>query len=233
MKIELLHYEVNRKWQSHNNYRAGLSDNQLDLTLRDAISYYFEHLAFGNDPRGTKLGAEDSIQRSEMLSTLLKTSSISAGAAQSDGLYPFPIPSNYGSYRESTVATNCGKFDVHLKPHDDMNEVLRSYNQKPSKKFKRAIAFLRSGNLYVYLPTGVTPTLLNLFYYKKPNEVCLGTYPDIPNVGSGPGANMPKVECDLPEKYHYLVVDIAVAELNRIYGDVTRLNISTEKILSQ
>lgn len=232
MKIELLHYEVNRKWGMHNSYRHGVADNVRDLVLRDAISVYFNFFAFGSKPKGIDFGGEDTFQRSDMLSTLLLDLSIPVGAVHDDGSYPFELPANFGSMHEAYIETDCGRFDLHTYKHQQKNDTLRDFHTRPSKRFKRAVGFLRDGFLYVHLPTDVTATTMMLYYYKVPNEVCIGTYPEIPEVGQAVGSNLPKVECDLPEKYHYLVVDIAVAELCRTYGDLNRLNLSNDKIFS-
>lgn len=231
MKIEKLHYEVRRQWQMHNSYRRGMPDNKMDLVIQDAISVYFNYYAFGMKPNHIDFGAESDFQRSDMLSTLLTTQVILPGSVINDGSIPFAKPSNFGTYQESYVNTSCGKLDVNIRQHSDMNEVLRSYHRRPSKKFKKARGFLRD-KIYVFVPEDITVESIQLYYYKYPAKVCLGTYPDIPDVGQSAGANLPKVQCDLPENYHHLVVSIAVQELDRVYGDTQRLQLQNQKILS-
>lgn len=216
----------------HKSYRRGLSDNNIDLTIQEAVSIYFEYFAFGNKRAGVTVEAEETMQRIDALSTLLRLSQLTFSFDSVDGSKAYIIPGSYGTYRDAYATTNCGKMDIHIYGNDHVNEVLRSYHRRPSKKFKRACGFIRNGYLHIYFPAGITVESVNLYYYKQPDKVCLGTYPQIPDVGQPAGPNLPKVECDLPEKYHYLVVAIAVQELNRIYGDVNRLTIQSEKVLS-
>lgn len=216
----------------HKSYRRGLADNDIDLTLQEACSVYFEYFAFGNLRAGITIGAEDTMQRTDALSTLLRLSQLVFSSDSVDGSKAYKIPANYGTYRDGYAETDCGRFDIKIHPNDQINDVLRSYHRKPSKKFKRAVGFIRNGYLHINFPVGITVDKVYLYYYKQPDKICIGTYPEIPDVGQPAGPLLSKVECDLPEKYHYMVVAIAVQELNRIYGDLNRLSIQTDKILS-
>jgi hypothetical protein len=231
MKIEELHYELMRKWQMHNSYRDGLTDVEKDAVLNNAVDFFFERYVFGRPGKATPIGAEQSMQRSDMLSTLLVSSTISPGAMNGDGSYSFSLPSNYRSMREAFLDATCGKMTVRVYGHDKMMDVMRNKHRSPSKKFMRAAAFRRGNDLNVFLPAGEIAGNMTIYYYRKPARIALGTYPEIPDVGGLPGANIPKTECDIPEQYHPWIVDIAVQELASIYGDVNRLNIQSSKIL--
>ena len=230
MKVEELHYELIRKWQLHNSYRDGLSDVEKDAVLNDAVRIYFERYAFGRPGRVTPIGAEQSMRRTDMLASLVETVVMQFPALPSnDGSYSLALPANYASMREAHVTTNCGKMFVRLYGHDKMMDVIRNKHRGPSKRFMRAIAFRRKEELHVFIPEGVTVESVEMYYYRQPAVIRLGTYPQIPDLGTPPGANLPKTQCDITEKYHSWVVDIAVEELCRIYGDVNRLNVNQQK----
>lgn len=239
MIIEELHKELERKWYLNgNNYRPGLTDLQKDQVLNESIFDYVEYFRHGRNPKELNFGLEFDQQRTDMLDTLIRSFPqepllSASGINTSENEYTFDfrdltIP--YKSYISSRLSTNCGDVKVRIEQHGDMNTVLSDDHRKPNKSFKEVPAFLRNDTLHVYTGGLFTVNGLKLSYLKKPARVRLGTYGSVPTAQVPNPPLLPKTECDLPEDYHPLLLDIAVQNLDRIYRDTPGVQIQTDKI---
>lgn len=241
MIIEQLHSEVKRKWDMlGNNIRPNLTDLEIDVVLNTAIFIYIEYALYNKNPRNFNFGFETTQQRLDMIQTLvvaypeqpeIDVQSLGEGIYRinflTDTVYPLK------SLRKAMVYDpECKSYyAVYIYQHDDLDWKLKDYHYKPSQKWKRAAGALRNDSLYIYTAGEFTITKAKITYIKKPNEVALGTYTIHPTIQVPfPSTIKPQTECDLPEDYHYLIVDLAVEELSRIYLDVNRKNLQTEKI---
>ena len=243
MIIEQLHSEVKRKWDMlGNNVRPNLSDLEVDVVLNTAIFLYTEYALYNKNPRSFNFGFETTQQRLDMLQTLVvaypEQPEIDL-TPLGDNIYRINFLTDtilpLKSLRKARVYDpDCKAFyNVFIYQHDDLDWKLKDYHYKPSKAWKRAVGVIRNDSLYVYTNGEYSLTKARITYIKKPNEVALGTYTIHPTIEEPfPIAIKPQVECDLPEDYHYLIVDLAVEELSRIYLDVNRKNLQTEKIVN-
>ena len=121
-------------------------------------------------------------------------------------------------------------------------------HRRPSDKWKRKVAVIEQStnasvekSLFVYSESAVDN--ISLEYLRKPIEVYFGGYDSVEytNCINTGGTNCTQyyhfsgipsdpVDCDLPESYHNLVVDIAVQEFARILEDGNRFNLTQDKI---
>lgn len=223
-----------------NNVRPNLTDLQVDNVLNTAIFLYTEYALYNKNPRSFNFGFETSQQRLDMIKTLVVSYPEQEEIVPDDlgsGIYKvdLSVKPKYDlkSLRKArvTVPDCTDTYRVDIYQHDDLDWKLEDYHYGPSAKWKKAIGALRDNNLYIYTKDEFTVDKVRLTYIKKPAEVALGTYTIHPTVENpNPTTVKTKTECDLPEEYHYLLVDLAVEELSRIYLDVNRKNLQTEKI---
>jgi hypothetical protein len=231
MIIEELHFELKRRAQlNYTNYWKGMTDLETDSILRSAINDYVEMFAYGRNDKEYKVGFEVTQQRIDMLSTLV------VGMPEQNFITPFTSDTNLGIYqfrfedleydykhllRAYLIVKECNYIiDVTLEQTGDLNTVLLDDNRKPSLTWRRAVGQIRKSSdtskssLYIYTGNQFTPVGLYLEYIKRPQEVCLGTYSSIPTSTTPNPPLKPKVECDLPEDYHDIMLQIAL----QIYG---------------
>lgn len=230
MIIEKLHWNVRFEWDKLNNsHKRYLSDPEVDRVLNLAISDYVTMFTHGTNIQKYRLGFEVNQQRLDMLQTLV-ISLKDLNVTKEDDIYIFNLESLSKPYF-SYLPSNCKikyctpLFGIEMEKH--LNS-LGQYHTKPSKLWKRVIGRIRQNSLVLYTNDEFEIETLNLNYIKKPNEVCLGTYPELTDLG---GANKGKVECDLPDDYHNLIVTIAVQNLQRIFESPTE-QFSDKKILN-
>ena len=239
MVIELLHKELERKWYLNgNNYRPGLTPLQKDQVLNESIFDYVEYFLHGRNPKQLNFGIEFDQQRTDMLDTLLQSypqepllAFSDVDATENEYTFDFTdLTKPYKSYVTSRLSTNCGDIKVRIEQHGDMSTVLTDSHRKPNLKFKEVPGFLRNDAVHIYTGGLFKVSGLKLTYIKKPNRVALGTYNDIPTSDNPNPGLLLKTECDLPEDYHNLLVEIAVQNLDRIYRDIPGVQIQTQKI---
>ena len=82
----------------------------------------------------------------------------------------------------------------------------------------------------MYPDGAFVPIKIYLTYIKKPNEICLGTYPSIENKNIPNAPLKTKTDCDLPEEYIDILVAIAVQEVHRRYSNINDLQVVQQKI---
>lgn len=231
MVIEQMHFELKRRSQrNYTNFWKGMSSAEADSILNSAINDYVEMFCYGRNDKQYRIGFEVTQQRIDMLSTLF------IGAPEQAALVPFTSANNiyefklddlkydYKHYVRAYVqVSECApNMSVVIEQSGDLNAVLSDDNRKPSLTWRRLVGQIRKSSdsngssLYIYTNGEMTPIGLNLEYIKRPAEICLGTYNDIPTTDNPNPGIKSRVECDLPEDYHDLVVEIAV----QIYGGI-------------
>lgn len=238
MQIEKLHYLLELEWNKNSNaHRKGLTDLEKDMILNMSIFDYVEMFLHGINSKGFDIGFEVTTQMLDMLDTLVVSYPEQPElypAREEDGLWMIDLSRlkyTFKNYKTSWLfIEGCElPFEVSLEQHGDRNNVLKSHHRKASRLWKHIPAFLRNNKLYLH--TGdMVPDTFRITYIKKPAEVCIGTYQDIPTVENPNPPLKNKVECDLPEEYHYLLIRIAVQNLYRIYGEVQQDALIDKKI---
>jgi hypothetical protein len=227
MQIELLHYKLEREWDKlSNKHRRYLTPLEKDEILNMSIDDYFDLFAHGRNEKGFQLGFEETQQRIDMLHTLVRSwpeEPVLTPVLIESGIYLIDfdnLQDIYGSFDSARVTvTGCPEdFKVILEQHSDLGTVLQDYHRKPSKVWKRIPGTIRNNKLYLYTNEEFVPEAVKITYLKRPNEVCLGTYTEIPTVDLPGPPIKPKVDCDLPDRYVNLLMTIAAQNLSRLYG---------------
>jgi len=209
MIIEQLHWEVDNEIDKLNNgHIYNITDPERDRLLNIVIKDFVEIFYNGTNPKQYRLGFEVNQQRIEMLESLIREKTLIRDSNS------FTLPEL--SYVIDVDATDtCGQemyVDIIKSSVNNNSE----YNSNPL--IQQLILTRINGKLKIKgnYPSNQLNRLV-LTYLSKPNEVCLGTYEDISNIGSSQLKN--KVECNLSERYHYLLPIMAAQEFFRINGD--------------
>lgn len=246
MIIQRIHSEIKLRYNKLNsNHLRDIPTAFLDDIINEVIQDYVEMFWNGINYKGYKVGFEVTKQRMDMLSTLVVgESAINALTAQSIisthtnyNIYQFNLSDLSPTVRHTVrmyLNTNCGEFKVNVRPHNHLNAVLRDTNEEPSKIWKRAVgAFRQTKVVDIYIPKDVVITNLVVEYLKEPLKVYFGGYDTLEFLNGDATANSvgdSSVECELPEIYHSLLVDMVVQELANILKDIDRYNLMREKV---
>ena len=219
----------------YSNSKKSFSDAEIDAIINNAIQEYTEMYYSGNNSKAANiLGFEATQQRIDMLQTLVFEDLDIDLEPYSDNIYRLNLTSleqPYKHHLRSVVKSTDGcTIKLNLEQSGDLDQVLSDANRQPSKKWNRAVGRIRNNYLYVYVDDDVIPTTITIEYLKQPDEVCLGTYSDLPTLDNPLPALKPQVHCDLPEDYHHLVVTLAVMEISRILEDANRLQLKANRL---
>ena len=209
MIIEELHWAFDSEVDKLNNgHIYNLTDPEKDRLLNIAIKDYVEIFFNGTNPKQYRLGFEINKQRIEMLDSLIRETTLIRESNY------FALPEL--SYVIDVDAKNLCGDELYV---DIIKSSVHNNSEYVSNPLIGQLMLTRvNGKLKI---KGEYPssqlTRLGLTYLAIPNEVCLGTYEDISNIGSPQLKN--KVECNLNERYHYLIPIMAAQEFYRINGD--------------
>ena len=246
MIIEQMHFELKRRAErNYTNFWKGLSDPEADAILNSAINDYVEMFCYGRNNKQYQIGFEVTQQRIDMLSALFigaPDQSVLTPFSSANNIYEFKLDDLKYDYkhhiRSYALVSECNaNMNVTIEQSGDLNTVLSDDNRKPSLIWRRLVGQIRkssdsdNSSLYIYTNGTCTPIGLNVEYIKKPNEVCLGTYRGIPTTDNPNPAIKPKVECNLSEDYHDLVVEIAVQIYGGIIENSNKFQISKSRIV--
>lgn len=231
MQVERLHYLLELQWNKlSNNQRTYLTDLEKDTYLNIAIKDYFEIFGHGRNPKGINLGFEVIQQRKDQLNTLVREVDL-IPTLLSTNKYFMEFPEDYGTYStcRATIedCTNTNK--VVIEQHGDKDTVLNDHHRKPSKKWAKCVGFEINGGLNIHTDNQVV-TSVELTYWKKPDEVALGTYNDIPSTVNPNPPLIPRSNTDLPDKYEDLVVQLAIWNLSKTYNNQISYQLTKDKI---
>jgi len=248
MKIARMRHEIKLRWNKINsNHKKDFPDAYLDDIINDSIHEYIEIFYSGHNPKRYNLGFEITQQRIDMLSTLVVPDSSVTATLVSDNTYKYNLDSLTPKYshflRGAIIVENCNNLSIPINiiRHNDFDHKMDDENTKPSLKWKRCLGLIKgndSGNqmLYLYTDDNYVATNLHIEYLKKPKKVFSGGYDSLEfllgDSTAYKSADTP-VDCDLPEQYHTLIVDIAVQNIARILEDPNKFQITEEKIFKQ
>lgn len=219
MTIELLHWEVRNEINKlQNNHKKYLTDIEVDSAINKGINDYINLFYYGHTDIAPIEGFEENRQRLDMFDTLIGCVTETSNTDDYCGYKRNKIDFNrldFKSLISASVCSKCGITKVTEVAWNELDANLQDYHRQPSNRFKRILGTFKQDILYIYSESALTD--VNITYLKKPNEVCIGTYPDLSNKDNDPTNLKEKVECNLPDCFHYLVIKLAVRNLQRIY----------------
>lgn len=249
MKIARMRHEIKLRWNKINsNHKKDLPDAYLDDIINDSIHEYVEIFYSGQNPKKYNLGFEVTQQRIDMLSTLVVPDNSSVTATHVSGnKYTYQLDDlnpTYGHFlRGSVIVESCDNLSIpiYIIRHNDFDTKIGDENTKPSLKWRRSLGLIKGDTdggqvLYVYTDDNFTATNLKIEYLKKPRKVFSGGYDSYEYLlgdTTAPSSSDTPIDCDLPELYHTLVVDIAVQNIARMLEDINKIQITEEKIFKQ
>lgn len=245
MTIDRLRFEIKLRWNALNsNQKQDFPDAYLDDIINNSIEDYVEMFYTGTNPKKFNIGFEVTQQRIDMLSTLVVPFKAATGVLVQTNIYKVDLGVLNPDYRHflrgSVIAVSCDnkRIPIEIVRHNDIDKKLLDENTKPSLKWLRALGtFKQEGDgtaLYIYTDSNFTATSVELEYLRNPVKVYSGGYDTLeflfgdltkPKIGD------PKIECDLPENYHNILVDIAIQNISRIFRDPNMLELLEQKLV--
>lgn len=241
MSIKEIHYEVKLKSNKvDSQYRRDLTPLEIDTILNDQINMFVDINYPGFNPR--KEAFETSQNVTDKLSTLVVKQPFGVSIAPSkdaDNVYEFKLSSS-SNYRHlirgsfEVKQSDCTKkVSADFHQHDDLDFVLSDPFKKPNFKWGRVVAVFGedsdvSGDqsVYGYADSSFEITAFLPEYLRHPVKVSIGGYNDVD------GNPVTLQELDLPEHTHRMIVDMTVAEIQRILKDAESYQLFAEKIKS-
>lgn len=219
MIIQRLHQEIKSSTNKldSNSYRD-LPPEIIDDIVNFCQNRYTEDLAFGYNKSGYNYGFEVDGQRLDMLQTLVVPTTLSPASTIILGteliLHSFNLPEDYRHYARINYNTTCKLQPVEIVQHGQLDALLKDEYKKPSLIWQRALGVIKNKQLNVYAPETIAE--LNLDYIKNPRPVFFGGYNtlefDEGDVTAYNAASTP-VTSEIPESYHYLLVDLCAQEI--------------------
>lgn len=246
-----MRHEIKLRWNKLNsNHKKDLPDAYLDDIINDSIHEYIEIFYSGNNRKKYNVGFEVTQQRIDMLSTLIVPDGLSLTATHLSGnKYAYDLNNLSPKYlhflRGNVIVDACDSLSIpiNIVRQNDFDHKMDDENTKPSLKWKRALGLIKGNSvttthrvLYVYTDDNFVATKLKIEYLRQPVKVFSGGYDSLEyllgDTTAYKSTDTP-VDCDLPEEYHTLVVDIAVQNIARILEDINKFQITEEKIFKQ
>lgn len=246
MTIREIHQRIKLGYNKiDSNHKPDIPPAYLDLTIQGVINDYIDIFYSGNNFKRFKLGFEVTQQRIDMLGTLVESTSLQAFPLSEDDetiIFPFSnLDKPYRNWVRGTINTECGNINIKPTQHGELNFTLNDPMQRSSRKWKRLVSAIRSNPeqddrmaLIVYpsedFPINEIGNEITLEYIRQPRVVFFGGYNSIDGLYN---ASDDPVTTDLPEPYHYLIVDMAVQELARNLADGAGYQLITDKIITK
>lgn len=247
MTIFKMHYLIKEEANKLNsNHLRDLNTLQIDETINE-VQNILQQSLLKDDAR-----AEVSQQKSEILAPFLikypKQPFIPLTKVGTIGNHDV-----YTAKKSDLIAdfvhelrlyseTDCGIINVGLYQHEDLNYILEFDNQlKPSKKWKRLVGTLNDEGFTIYAEKGHKVKNLYIEYYRKPKDVFFGGYDSLEysmcrkkqgNVDCSQyySKNDDPVDSEYPDKFHRLLVNMAVKEIYRKLQFGGGIQLEQEKI---
>lgn len=250
MTIDRMRFEIKLRWNKINsNHKKDLPDPYLDDIINDAINEYVEMFYSGHNPKQFQVGFEITQQRIDMLSTLVVPHESISATLVSPSIYKIRFSSLDPKYRHflrgSIEVPNCEgvTIPIDIQRHNDLDRKLMDENTKPSLLWKRCLGAIKQDTvgvnpnsaLFLYVPEEIVAATVtcDLEYLRKPVKVFSSGYDSLEFLKGDTTAYQSsdsKVDCDLPEDFHTVVVDIAVQMIARMLEDNNKNQITEEKI---
>lgn len=257
MIIREVHWEIKQRYNKmDSNSKKDFTPMELDALIWDVVMDYVEIFYSGNNLKKYKLGFEVTQQRIDMLSSLVVTDSLQPSLipnVTSLNKYEFYLgtPNLVEDYLHLVrvyANTNCGKINVKIERHGDLNYILEDSFRKPSKRWRRLVGTLSKSSsndyessLYIHSENDFIVDNLDIEYIKVPIRPYFGGYNSIEynqcikvngsncNDFYNNATTIP-VMTDINENYHGLLVDMVVQEISRRLEDGNRFSLKQDKI---
>ena len=226
MTIAEMHWEFDFRYNKINsNQKYQFTPIEKDTLLNDAVFRFVETKYNLLDVRQKDMDAINTLIVDEVIPT------------SSHRLLYTALSSQYMHFINSTLTTNCGKFAVRVVQHDDIDSWLSDPLRQPSKLWRRALVTFTGDGIQFYLPDGVTLSSVNITYLKYPDILFYGTYnlttfsyPGYNSVeystsGTGYQIGDPPVNCNIPDTYHHVIVDMAVEQAAKNLYDEAQIQV--------
>jgi len=222
MIIKRLHQEIKyavNKLDSQNY--PDLVPEMIDDVINFVQNRYVEDLVMGNNNSGYNYGFEIDRQRLDMLQTLVipdtTLSVVSTSIISPDCIaHVFNLPENYKHYIRFYYSNDCKFQPIDIKSHDQLNSLIKNDLTKPSLIWERAIGGIESNTLKAYIAETISDVTIE--YIKQPRNVFFGGYNTLEyDEGDSTAYNTTTqpITSELPEQYHYLLVDLCAQEIYR------------------
>lgn len=229
MTIERMHFNIKLQYNKLNtNHNQDLPPAYIDDVLNMVISDIVEIFYSGENHYGTNLGYEVTQQMMDYLNVL----TVQASFLNQNII---TLPTAYRHFINGTHTTvPCPECNVNINVvrHNDLNLKMIDEHHKPSLKWKRSLGVFKGNTLTIYSEHPVQ--LVTLTYLKHPVKVFIGGYNSLEYISGDTTAyssTTPKVDCDLPESVHNLVVSLAVTKLAEIMGDLQKAQIFENRFI--
>jgi hypothetical protein len=246
MDIKRMHSEVKLRFNKLNsNHKTDLPTAFIDDFLNDAQNEFVEICYSANAAKRFKLGFEFTQQRMDMLSSLVIPEEDASLTLIKPNIYRINLDNLIHKYRNFVsgyINTNCGKIDLNIIRHSDLEGMLINENTKPSKVWRRCLATMvgnsiTAGNQSIFVYTGgqFTPINATLTYLKEPRKMFYSGYNTLEYINgdlTAPSVATLPINCELPDtgSSHTLIVDIAVQLIARSLEDLSKIQITEDKI---
>lgn len=242
MTIQRMHHEIKLRLNKINsNHKQDLPTAFIDDFINDAQFRYIEIFYSGNNAKRFPIGFEVTQQRIDMLSTLVPPSTNFPVTNYDTDIYKFNFKDlnyPYLHFLRGSILTDCGKMELNIIKHDEFDDVLVDENRKPSLKWRRAIGIIQSDNdgngvIYMYTNGEYEPNFINMSFIRKPSSVFYGGYDTLEFINGDPNAynsTTQSINCELPEQYHSIVVDIAIELISRSIEDINQSKLTQDLI---
>jgi len=246
-----IHKEIKLRYNKLNsNHKRSLPSPYIDDIIKKSTFDYIDLFATGNNLKKFKVGFEVTQQRMDMLSTLVVPEETLDGTLFNDdiGIYEFKLKNLTNKYfhkvRVFYYDKVCNKIvPITIVTHDELDNILRSDLDKPSKKWDRLIAKFATdsdtsteSSLYVYTNKEFELSSITIEYIRCPAKAFVGGYDTLEYLEGdedAPNQTSAVVNPDIPDKYCDVLVSICVQNLARILYDKAQLEFTNEDLLSK
>lgn len=251
--IQRIHQDFKLNFNKLNsNHNLDLPAAYIDDLANRAINEYQDIFFHGTNAKKFKIGFEVIQQRLDMLSNLVEKDKflapISTDSTNSGyDIYEFDLSQlnpEYKTHVKSKIDCVCGKIDIGIKQHNDIESLLKYKDTFPSLDWKRIYGLIAGAKLgtqdkssmYVYTPSNSFVTRLQIDYLRKTPKVFSGGYNTLEYAYGDLSAyniNSPIVHCELKEEYLHILVSIMVDIMARILSDSEQVQLMQDKLINQ
>lgn len=250
MNIKRMHHEIKLKYNKLNsNHKKDLPPAFIDDFIND-VSLHLVQMVYGANTLSKYhlFGFEVTNQMRDLLSNMVikfPEQQPITPKHNEKGVYEFDLNDlkyDYLHYGTCYIITDCGRINVHIDTHKDINTSINDPYSRSSKVWKRILGTIGKSstgeNSSIYLYTNDLfsfKTGLYIEYVKQPKKVFFGGYDTLEYQHEGKGyqkTDLP-VNSEIHTGYHNLIVDLAVQEISKTLHDDYQYKTTQEKILTK
>lgn len=243
MTIDRMHQEIKLRWNKLNsNHKKDFPPALLDDIINKVTDDYIEIFYSGsNNKPFYKFGFETTQSRIDMLQSFVVPEKDLATSNPSFNRYISDLSSLDPKYRHFlrgfVIPEECTSktIPITIVRLNDLDEKLKDANTQPSLKWNRCLATFKD-NLLDIRTGDYTIDGIKIEYLRFPIKVFSGDYDSLEYISGDMSAYntlSPKVDSDVPEQYHDLLVDMAVQFISVILGDNNLYQLNTKNILDK